>query len=350
MSGDMTQLKALLGILAEGKTLTTDQAREGFDIMMSGNATPAQMGAFLMALRVRGETIDEITGAAATMRGRAAKIAAPGHAIDTVGTGGDAIGTYNISTAAALVVAGCGVPVAKHGNRAFSSKSGAADVLSALGVNLDCDFALIERAIAEAGVGFMMAPRHHSAMRHVAGPRVELGTRTIFNILGPLSNPAGVKRQLVGAFARKWIEPMARTLGNLGSEYAWVVHGSDGLDELTTTGTTHVAELNGGQVRTFDVTPEDAGLKRAKLEDLKGGTPQQNAEAIQDLLKGKRNPFRDIVLLNAGAALIVAGKATSLKDGAGKAAGSIDEGRAQSALDKLIAITNTPPAPVEAHP
>ncbi len=351
MTGDMTQLKALLGVLADGKTLTTDQAREGFDIMMSGNATPAQMGAFLMALRVRGETIDEITGAAATMRARAAKIAAPGHAIDTVGTGGDAVGTYNISTAAALVVAGCGVPVAKHGNRAFSSKSGAADVLSALGVNLDCEFALIERAIAEAGVGFMMAPRHHSAMRHVAGPRVELGTRTIFNILGPLSNPAGVKRQLVGAFARKWIEPMARTLGNLGSEYAWVVHGSDGLDEMTTTGTTHVAELNGGQVRTFDVTPEDAGLKRAKIEDLKGGTPQQNAEAIQELLKGKRNPFRDIVLLNAGAALIVAGKATSLKDGAGKAAGSIDEGRAQSALDKLIAITNTPPPPPqEAHP
>jgi anthranilate phosphoribosyltransferase len=351
MSGDMTQLKALLGVLAEGKTLTTDQAREGFDIMMSGNATPAQMGAFLMALRVRGETIEEITGAAATMRARAAKIAAPEHAIDTVGTGGDAVGTYNISTATALVVAGCGVPVAKHGNRAFSSKSGAADVLTALGVNVECDFPLVERAVREAGVGFMMAPRHHSAMRHVAGPRVELGTRTIFNILGPLSNPAGVKRQLVGAFAHKWIEPMARTLGNLGSEYAWVVHGSDGLDEMTTTGATHVAELKGGQVRTFDVMPEDAGLPRARLEDLKGGTPQQNAEAIQELLKGKRNPFRDIVLLNAGAALIVAGKATSLKDGAGKAAGSIDDGRAQSALDKLIAITNTPPpVPAEAHP
>jgi anthranilate phosphoribosyltransferase len=284
------------------------------------------------------------------MRARAAHIKAPDNAIDTVGTGGDAIGTYNISTASSLVVAGCGVPVAKHGNRAFSSKSGAADVLTALGVNLDCDFALIERAIVEAGVGFMMAPRHHSATRHVAGPRVELGTRTIFNLLGPLSNPAGVKRQLVGVFAQKWIEPMARTLGNLGSEHAWVVHGSDGLDELTTTGPTHVAELKGGQVRTFDVTPEDAGLKRAKLDDLKGSTPQANAEAIQELLRGKRDPFRDIVLLNAGAALIVAGKATSLKDGAGKAAAAIDDGRAKAALEKLVAITNTPPPPVEAHP
>jgi anthranilate phosphoribosyltransferase len=350
MTGDMTQLKALLGVLADGRTLTVDQAREGFEIMMSGNATPAQMGAFLMALRVRGETIEEITGAAATMRARAAHIKAPDNAIDTVGTGGDAIGTYNISTASSLVVAGCGVPVAKHGNRAFSSKSGAADVLTALGVNLDCDFALIERAIVEAGVGFMMAPRHHSATRHVAGPRVELGTRTIFNLLGPLSNPAGVKRQLVGVFAQKWIEPMARTLGNLGSEHAWVVHGSDGLDELTTTGPTHVAELKGGQVRTFDVTPEDAGLKRAKLDDLKGSTPQANAEAIQELLRGKRDPFRDIVLLNAGAALIVAGKATSLKDGAGKAAAAIDDGRAKAALEKLVAITNTPPPPVEAHP
>ncbi len=349
MTGDMTQLKALLGVLADGRTLTVDQARDGFEIMMSGNATPAQMGAFLMALRVRGETIEEITGAATTMRSRAAHIKAPDNAIDTVGTGGDAIGTYNISTASSLVVAGCGVPVAKHGNRAFSSKSGAADVLTALGVNLDCEFALIERAIVEAGVGFMMAPRHHSATRHVAGPRVELGTRTIFNLLGPLSNPAGVKRQLVGVFAKKWIEPMARTLGDLGSEHAWVVHGSDGLDELTTTGPTHVAELKGGQVRTFDVTPEDAGLKRAKLDDLKGSTPQANAEAIQELLRGKRDPFRDIVLLNAGAALIVAGKATSLKDGAGKAAAAIDEGRAKAALEKLIAITNTPP-PQEAHP
>jgi anthranilate phosphoribosyltransferase len=309
------------------------------------------MGAFLMALRVRGETIEEITGAAATMRARAAHIKAPDNAIDTVGTGGDAIGTFNISTAASLVVAACGVPVAKHGNRAFSSKSGSADVLTALGVNLDCDFALIERAITEAGVGFMMAPRHHSATRHVAGPRVELGTRTIFNLLGPLSNPAGVKRQLVGVFAKKWIEPMARTLGNLGSEHAWVVHGSDGLDELTTTGPTHVAELKGGQVRTFDVTPEDAGLKRVKLDDLKGSTPQANAEAIQELLRGRRNPFRDIVLLNAGAALIVAGKATSLKDGAGKAAAAIDEGRAKVALEKLVAITNTPPPPPqEGHP
>ena len=212
---------------------------------------------------------------------------APDDAIETVGTGGDNVGTYNISTASALVVAACGVTVAKHGNRAFSSRSGSADVLSALGVNLDCDFRLIERAIAEAKVGFMMAPRHHSAMRHVAGTRVELGTRTIFNLLGPLSNPAGVRRQLVGVFDRKWLEPMARTFGNLGSVHSWVVHGSDGLDEITTTGPTHVCEFKGGQVRSFDVAPEDAGIKRAKLDELRGGTPQENAAALRSILAGR---------------------------------------------------------------
>ena len=342
MTGDMTQLKTLLGVLAEGRTLSAEEARAGFEIMMTGNATPSQMGAFLMALRVRGETVEEITGAARAMRAKAAKIAAPDDAIDTVGTGGDAIGTFNISTATAIVVAGCGVPVAKHGNRAFSSKSGAADVLSALGVNIDCDFSLIERAIREARIGFMMAPRHHSATRHVAGPRIELGTRTIFNLLGPLSNPAGVRRLLVGVFARKWTAPMARTLGNLGAVHAWVVHGADGLDEISTTGPTYVAEFRDGAVNEFEVKPDEVGIARARLDDLKGGTPQENAAAIKALLAGKPGPYRDIVLMNAGAALIVAGRAEKLADGVKRAAASIDQGQANAALERLVAITNTP--------
>lgn len=345
----MTQLKALLGVVADGRSLTEDEARLGFDIMMSGNATPAQMGAFLMALRMRGETVEEITAAARTMRAKATHIRAPEDAIDIVGTGGDAAGTHNVSTAAALVVAGCGVPVAKHGNRAFSSKSGAADVLAALGVNLDCAFSLIERAIVEAGVGFMMAPRHHSATRHVAGSRVEMGTRTIFNLLGPLSNPAGVRRQLVGVFSRKWIVPMAQTLGNLGSTRAWVAHGADGLDEITTTGPTFVAELKDGGVREIEVTPEDAGLPRGRLDDLKGGTPQDNAAAMKALFAGAKGPFRDIVLLNAAAVLVIADKANNLRAGAKLAGEAIDAGRAAAALDRLIAITNAPPpAPPEA--
>ena len=349
MTADMTQLKALLAAVADGRTLTEDEARLGFDVMMSGNATPAQMGAFLMALRVRGETVEEITGAARTMRAKATHVKAPADAIDLVGTGGDNVGTWNVSTASALVVAGCGVPVAKHGNRAFSSRAGSADVLSELGVNLDCDLQLVERAIAEAGVGFMMAPRHHSATRHVAGARVELGTRTIFNILGPLSNPAEVRRLLVGVFARKWIEPMARTLGNLGAVRAWVVHGSDGLDELTTTGASYVAEFKDGAVRTFEITPEDAGLRRATLADLKGGLPADNAAALRALLDGKPGPFRDIVRLNAGAALMIADKAKTLKEGAAMAADSIDSGKARASLSKLVEITNTPPPQPAPH-
>ncbi len=344
MTADMGQLKPLLALVADGKTLTRQQAETAFDIMMTGNATPAQIGAFLMALRVRGETVEEITAAARVMRAKALRVEAPTDAIDVVGTGGDALGSFNISTATAIVVAGCGVPVAKHGNRAFSSKSGSADILTALGVNVDVDPNVVALAIREAGVGFMMAPRHHSAMRHVGGTRVELGTRTIFNILGPLSNPAGVKRLLVGVFAQKWIEPMARTLGNLGAEHAWVVHGSDGLDEITTTGPTSVAEFKAGNVRTFEIKPEDAGIKRASLDDLNGGTPQDNAQAVRDLLDGKASAFRDIVCLNAGAALVVAGKARDLRDGATQAAASIDGGKARSALQQLVAITNTPPS------
>jgi anthranilate phosphoribosyltransferase len=343
MTADMDKLKSLLARVADGNMLTVDEARLAFEAIMSGNATPAQMGGFLMALRVRGETVDEITGAATVMRAKAAKIAAPAGAIDIVGTGGDAIGTWNVSTATSLVVAACGVKVAKHGNRALSSKTGAADVLAALGVNTDADFRLIERAIVEAGVGFMMAPRHHAAMRHVGGTRVELGTRTIFNLLGPLSNPALVKRQLVGVFAERWIEPMAATLGNLGLERAWVAHGSDGTDEITTTGPTKIAELRDGKVRVFSITPEQAGLPRAQLADLKGGVPAENAAAIMALLGGKPGAFRDIVLLNAAAALIVADKAIDLRGGAEMAAQAIDSGSATATLAKLIEITNRKP-------
>ncbi len=340
MSDTLAVMKDVLARVASGATLSVDQSATAFEIIMSGDATPAQIGAFLMGLRVRGETVDEITGAVRTMRAKAATIAAPAGAIDIVGTGGDSSGSYNISTAAALVLAGCGVPVAKHGNRALSSRSGAADVLAALGVNLDAEFPLIERSIAEAGIGFMMAPRHHSAMRHVAGPRVELGTRTVFNILGPLANPAGVKRQFTGAFARDWIEPMALTLANLGCECAWVVHGSDGLDELTTTGPSWVAELRHGKVRLFEVKPEDAGLPTAKPVDLKGGTPEQNATALKSVLEGVPGPYRDVVLFNSAAALVVAGKAGDLRDGVAAATRSLDSGAAKRALARMVAITN----------
>lgn len=343
MTGDMTDLKALLGRLAAGERLSQADAERAFDIMMSGNATPSQMGAFLMALRMRGETVDEITGAVRAMRAKVLPVAAPPDAIDTCGTGGDASGTFNISTTSALVVAGCGVPVAKHGNRALSSKSGSADVLTALGVNIEADLRLVERAIREVKIGFLMAPRHHNAMRHVGPTRVELGTRTIFNILGPLSNPAGAKRQLVGVFAAQWTAPLAEVLGRLGSERAWVVHG-EGLDELTTAGTTQVAELREGKVSTFTVTPEEVGLPRARREDLRGGDAERNAEMLRDLLVGERGPRRDIVLLNSAAALVVAGKAKDLPEGIALAAKSIDSGAAKTVLDRLIAMTQeTPP-------
>jgi len=341
MSAGISDFKEILGIVAEGVALTREQAEAAFDIVMSGDATPSQMGGFLMALRVRGETVDEITGAVRVMRAKALRVKAPQGAMDIVGTGGDASGTYNISTASAFVTAGAGVPVAKHGNRAFTSKSGSADVLTALGIDLDADLADVERAIAEAGVGFLMAPRHHGAMRNVGPTRVEMGIRTIFNILGPLSNPAMVDRLLVGTFDRKWIEPMAKTLGNVGTVAAWVVHGADGLDELSTTGPSYVAALKDGAVTTFEVTPEDAGLPRASLADLKGGEPEANAAAIRSVLDGAKGPFRDIVLLNAGAALVVAGKADALKVGADLAARSIDDGKARAVLDKMLTMVGT---------
>jgi anthranilate phosphoribosyltransferase len=340
MSADMTDLKALIAIVAQGRSLTEAEAERAFDIIMSGNATPAQMGAFLMALRVRGETVEEITGAARVMRAKALAIEAPPGAIDTCGTGGDAAGTWNISTAAALVVAAAGVPVAKHGNRALSSKSGAADVLAALGVNIDADMALVKRALWEANICFLMAPRHHSAMRHVGPTRVELGTRTIFNLLGPLSNPAGTRRQIVGVFAPAWVETLARVLGKLGLERAWVMHGSDGLDELTTTGTSMVAELSKGDVRRFEIAPEEVGLRRARPAELKGGDAAANAGALRRLLEGEAGAYRDIVLFNAAAALLVAGKVGALKDGVALAAEQVDSGGAHHTLQRLIEITN----------
>jgi anthranilate phosphoribosyltransferase len=341
MSDDILDMKALIGIVANGGVLSEAQAEQAFDTIMSGDATTAQIGGFLMALRVRGETVAEITGAARIMRAKAITISAPDDAIDTVGTGGDASGTYNISTASSFVVSGAGVPVAKHGNRALSSKTGAADVLSQLGVNLDCEMALVERAVHEAGICFMMAPRHHTAMRHVGSPRVELGTRTIFNLLGPLANPALVKRQLVGVFSKDWVEPVAHVLKGLGSTRAWVVHGSDGLDEITTTGPSFVASLEEGAVTTFEIHPEAAGLALAKPEDIRGGMPEENAQALRGVLDGAKSAYRDIVLLNAAAALIIAGKVTTLADGAALAAHSIDSGQARDKLAALVAITNS---------
>jgi anthranilate phosphoribosyltransferase len=336
----MVELKALIGQAATGATLTREQAAAAFDSMMSGEATPSQMGALLMALRVRGETIDEITGAVTAMRSKMLRVTAPPGAIDVVGTGGDASGSYNISTCAAFIVAGAGVPVAKHGNRALSSRSGAADVLSALGIKIDLAPEAISRCIADAGIGFMFAPAHHPAMKHVGPTRVELGTRTIFNLLGPLSNPAGVKRQMVGVFSRQWVEPLAHVLQNLGSECAFVVHGSDGLDEITTSGPTAVAALENGTVRSFEIRPEDVGLERARPEALRGGDAETNADALKAVLEGKKGPFRDIAILNAAAALVVAGVAADLKDGVARAGKSIDSGEAEGRLDRLIVVSN----------
>src|SRR5471032_2059024 len=336
----MDDLKSIIGKVATGATLSREEAASAFDRMMSGEATPSQMGGLLMALRVRGETVDEITGAVTTMRAKMLGVNAPPNAIDVVGTGGDASGSFNISTCAAFITAGAGVPIAKHGNRALSSRSGSADVLGALGVKIDLSADQVARCIREASIGFMFAPAHHPAMKNVGPTRVELGTRTIFNLLGPLSNPASVKRQMIGTFSKHWIEPMAQVLNNLGSECVWVVHGSDGLDEITTSGPTSVAALENGKIRTFEVTPEDAGLKRVKPDALKGGDAEHNAKALLDVLKGKKSAFRDVSILNAAAALIVAGKAKDLKEGAALAAKSIDSGEAEGRLDRLIAVSN----------
>ncbi|KZB67949.1 anthranilate phosphoribosyltransferase [Thalassospira lucentensis] len=333
-------LKPILAKVANGEKLNEEQAEQAFDVLMSGQATPSQMGAFLMALRLRGETVDEITGAARVMRSKATGIIAPPNAVDTCGTGGDGSGTFNISTGAAIVAAACGAIVAKHGNRAASSKSGSADVLLALGVNLDADMALLEKALKEINLCFMMATRHHSAVRHVMPTRVEMGTRTIFNLLGPLANPAKTKRQVMGVFAREWVEPIANVLNRLGSEHAWVVYGHSGLDEISTTGPTFVAEVKNGKVTTFEINPEDYGLEIVTLDALKGGDAQTNAQAILDLLAGKKSAYRDIVLLNAAAALVVTDIATDLADGIAKARVAIDSGKAAETLQALVRISN----------
>jgi anthranilate phosphoribosyltransferase len=335
----MSALKTHIAKVAGGTALSFDEAREAFDIIMSGDATPGQIGGFLMALRVRGETVSEISGAVATMRAKMLRVDAPEGAIDIVGTGGDNSHSVNISTASAFVIAGSGVPVAKHGNRGLSSLTGSADVLVALGVKIDLSAEVISRCIHEAGVGFMFAPAHHPAMKHVGPTRVELGTRTIFNLLGPLSNPAGVKRQMVGVFLPEWVLPVAETLRALGAEHAWVAHG-DGYDEITTTGETQVAELIEGEIRSFTLTPEGVGLPRHTKEELRGGDAGYNAKALRDMLSGTPGAYRDTVLMNAGAGLVVAGKATTLADGIAAAAQAIDSGRALQVLDRLIEISN----------
>ena len=340
----MAEMKSFIAKVAAGERLSREEAEGAFNIIMSGEATPAQIGGFLMALRVRGETAEEIAGAVCSMRGRMTPVTAPAGAIDIVGTGGDASGTYNISTCAAFVVAGAGVPVAKHGNRALSSRSGAADALAALGVKIDLQPEKINECIREAGIGFMFAPNHHAAMRHVGPSRVELGTRTIFNLLGPLCNPAGVKHYMLGVFAREWVEPVAEVLGSLGAETAWVVHGTfgdrAGIDEISSTGTTYVAELKGGRVRPFQIEPVEFGVDPAEPAVLLGGAPAENAKALRAVLDGELNAFRDVVIMNAGAALMVAGKAALTQDGAKLARESIDSGRALRALERLVQVSN----------
>ena len=335
----MTALKPHIAKVASGTALSFEEARDAFDIIMSGDATPGQIGGFLMALRVRGETVDEISGAVATMRDKMLRVVAPPGAIDIVGTGGDNSHSVNISTASAFVIAAAGVPVAKHGNRALSSSTGAADVLMALGVKIDLTPEEIGRCIAEAGVGFMFAPAHHPAMKHVGPTRVELGTRTIFNLLGPLSNPAGVNRQMVGVFAPEWVIPVAETLLGLGAEHSWVAHG-DGFDEITTTGETTVAELRDGKIRTFTLTPEGMGLPRRTKEELRGGDAAYNAGELRKVLAGESGAYRDTVLMNAGAGLVIAGKVSDLPDGIRLAAEAIDSGQGQTVLETLVKVSN----------
>jgi anthranilate phosphoribosyltransferase len=336
----MESFKPLLGKVAAGAYLSRAEATAAFDAMLSGEVTPAQMGGFLMGLRVRGESIEEITGAVSAMRAKMLRVAAPPDAVDVVGTGGDGSGSYNISTLAAIIVAACGVPVAKHGNRAASSKSGAADALGVLGVKIGIEPKAIERCIREVGIGFMMAPAHHAAMRHVGPARVELGTRTIFNLLGPLSNPAGARRQLIGVFSGAWLEPMAQVLRNLGSERVWITHGADGLDEMTTTGPTKIVELRDGAIRAFEISPEDVGLRRAEPAELKGGGPADNAAALTAVLEGAENAYRDIAVLNAGGALVVADKAANLSEGVELAAAALKSGAARRTLARLVQVSN----------
>lgn len=336
----MSGLKPFIAKIAARQPLTRQEASDAFEILMSGEASMAQVGGFLMGLRVRGETVDEIAGAVSIMRQKMVPVDAPEDAIDIVGTGGDGTNTYNISTLAALIVAGAGVPVAKHGNRALSSKSGTADALSQLGVKLDIEPDLISRCVREAGIGFMFAQLHHPAMRHVGPARVELGARTIFNIVGPLSSPARVKKQLFGVYSPEWLIPGAEALRDLGLTSAWVVHGS-GLDEITTTGPSQVAELKDGEIRTFELTPGDFGVATVSLDAIRGGDGAVNAAALRDVLGGAKTAYRDVALCNAAASLIVAGKASDVTEGMHLASQSLDTGSAARALETLIAISNS---------
>ncbi|PCJ75353.1 MAG: anthranilate phosphoribosyltransferase [Rhodobacteraceae bacterium] len=335
----MSELKEFIEKAVDGPLSRAD-AEAAFNVIMSGNATPSQIGGFLMTLRTRGESVDEYAAAAAVMRAKCLPVNAPEGAMDIVGTGGDGKGTLNISTATAFVVAGAGVTVAKHGNRNLSSKSGAADALAEMGINVMVGPDVVEKGLREAGIGFMMAPMHHPAVRFVMPSRQELGTRTIFNILGPLTNPAGVKRQLTGAYSRDVIRPMAETLLALGSEKAWLVHGSDGTDEITICGVSWVSALEDGKIEDREVHPEDAGLPVHPFKDIMGGTPVENAVAFRALLNGEQNAYRDAVLLNAAAALVIADKANDLKSGVEQARESIDSGKALAAVNKLAEITS----------
>ncbi len=331
-------LKPLIGIAAD-RALTREEAETAFGALFDGEATPSQIGGLLMALRTRGETVGEYAAAAAVMRAKCNAVTAPAGAMDIVGTGGDGKGTLNISTATAFVVAGAGVTVAKHGNRNLSSKSGAADALTEMGVDVMVGPDVVEKALADVGIGFMMAPMHHHAIKHVMPTRAELGTRTIFNILGPLTNPAGVKRQLTGAFSPALLMPMAETLAELGSEAAWIVHGSDGTDEITITGVTHAAVLDAEMVTSREIHPEEAGLPVHPFEAIMGGEPAENAAAFRALLAGEASAYRDAVCLNAAAALLIAGKANHLKEGAEMAAASIDSGAAKAKIEGLAKVT-----------
>jgi anthranilate phosphoribosyltransferase len=337
----MADMKPLIAKAASGTPLSRTEAREAFNIMMSGDATPSQIAGFLMALRVRGETVDEISSAVEVMREKMLRVTAPHDAIDIVGTGGDASGSYNISTCAAIVAAAAGLKVAKHGNRALSSNSGAADVLTALGVKIDLPPERITECVTEAGVGFMFAPAHHSSMKFVGPTRVELGTRTIFNLLGPLSNPAGVKKQITGVYSKTWVEPLAQVLKNLGCEACWICHGEGGMDEIVPTGTTWISELKNGAIRSFELTPEDAGLQRSQFDDLKGGEAAHNALALRAVLSGEPSAFSDAAAMTAGAALLVAGKADHFKSGVRIAQDAIKSGAAVKTLSRLIEVSNS---------
>jgi anthranilate phosphoribosyltransferase len=333
-------IKAALNKIANRKDLTGEEMRGVMRTIMAGEATPSQIGAFLMGMRVKGETVVEIAAAVSILREQMIPVSAPEHAVDIVGTGGDEAGTLNISTASAIVVAACGVPVAKHGNRALSSKSGASQVLEALGVKLDLTPAEIGASVDTAGIGFMFAPMHHPAMKHVGPSRSEMGTRTLFNLLGPQSNPAGVRRYLLGVYAEEWVEPVAAALLANRAVKAWVVHGSDGLDEITTTGPTHIAQIEGGSLTTFEISPEQFGLPRATLDDLRGGDPVDNARAMTELFEGATGAYRDIVLLNSAAALFVADRVDTLDTGIALARAAIDSGKAKDTLARLVAVSN----------